>query len=74
MNNLFIKKIDTSKPIFLNNQSMASALVEIQCKLNEVIDVLNILTMEEEETNDTDEDDIMLLNSSNLKNTNKKDK
>lgn len=51
-----IEKIDTTRPIPTVPRDMIRYIIELQEKMNEVIDVINILTLPVDQTIDEDEE------------------
>jgi len=58
-----IEKIDTAQPMKISTIGLCEKVLELQEKLNEVIDMLNIMAMPDEDEVD-DPDDIVLLSAS----------
>lgn len=52
-----ITKIDTSKPLRRSTIDLYEAVVELQTKLNELIDVVNIMTTPDDEDDDIDDEE-----------------
>lgn len=52
-----ISKIDTSKPLRKSTIDLYSAVVELQTKVNEIIDALNVYMLPDDEDADSDDDD-----------------
>ena len=61
-----IEKIDTSKPIRHNTRDIVAAIIEIQVKLNEIIDVVNLSLTPEEPFDDDEDEEPTIVSSSNL--------
>ena len=61
-----IEKIDTSKPIRHNTRDIAAAIIEIQVKLNEIIDVVNLSLTPEEPFDDDEDEEPTIVSPSNL--------
>ena len=61
-----IEKIDTSKPIRHNTRDIVAAIIEIQVKLNEIIDVVNLSLTPEEPFDDDEDEDPTIVSPSNL--------
>ena len=62
----FIERIDTSKPIRHNTMSIVAAIIEIQVKLNEIIDVVNLSLTPEEPFDDDEDEEPTIVSPSNL--------
>lgn len=65
-NDELIEKIDTSKPIKPNTRDIVTAIIEIQVKINEIIDVVNLSLMPEEPFDDDEDEEPTVVSSSNL--------
>jgi len=61
-----IEKIDTSKPIRHNTRDIVAAIIEIQVKLNEIIDVVNLSLAPEEPFDDDEDEEPTIVSPSNL--------
>lgn len=61
-----IEKIDTSKPIRHNTRDIVAAIIEIQVKLNEIIDVVNLSLTPEEPFDDDEDEEPTIVSPSNL--------
>ena len=61
-----IEKIDTSKPIRHNTRDIVAAIIEIQVKLNEIIDVVNLSLIPEEPFDDDEDEEPTIVSPSNL--------
>ena len=61
-----IEKIDTSKPIRHNTRDIVAAIIEIQVKLNEIIDVVNLSLTPEEPFDDDEDEEPTIISPSNL--------
>ena len=61
-----IERIDTSKPIRHNTRDIVAAIIEIQVKLNEIIDVVNLSLTPEEPFDDDEDEEPTIVSSSNL--------
>ena len=61
-----IEKIDTSKPIRHNTRDIVAAIIEIQVKLNEIIDVVNLSLTPEEPFDDDEDEGPTIVSPSNL--------
>ena len=61
-----IEKIDTSKPISHNTRDIVAAIIEIQVKLNEIIDVVNLSLTPEEPFDDDEDEEPTIVSPSNL--------
>lgn len=61
-----IEKIDTSKIIRPNTKDIVAALIELQVKMNEIIDVVNIYLMPDEPLDDDEEDEPTVVSPSNI--------
>lgn len=61
-----IEKIDTSKPIRPNTRDIVTAIIEIQVKLNEIIDVVNLSLTPEEPFDDDEDEEPTVVSPSNL--------
>lgn len=62
----FIERIDTSKPIRHNTRDIVAAIIEIQVKLNEIIDVVNLSLTPEEPFDDDEDEEPTIVSPSNL--------
>ena len=62
-----IERIDTSKPIRHNTRDIVAAIIEIQFKLNEIIDVVNLSLTPEEPFDDDEDEEPTIVSPSNLK-------
>ena len=62
-----IERIDTSKPIRHNTRDIVAAIIEIQVKLNEIIDVVNLSLTPEEPFDDDEDEEPTIVSPSNLK-------
>ena len=61
-----IERIDTSKPIRHNTRDIVAAIIEIQFKLNEIIDVVNLSLTPEEPFDDDEDEEPTIVSPSNL--------
>lgn len=61
-----IERIDTSKPIRHNTRDIVAAIIEIQVKLNEIIDVVNLSLTPEEPFDDDEDEEPTIVSPSNL--------
>ena len=61
-----IERIDTSKPIRHNTRDIVAAIIEIQVKLNEIIDVVNLSLIPEEPFDDDEDEEPTIVSPSNL--------
>lgn len=61
-----IEKIDTSKPLRHNTRDIVAAIIEIQVKLNEIIDVVNLSLTPEEPFDDDEDEEPTIVSPSNL--------
>ena len=61
-----IERIDTSKPIRHNTRDIVAAIIEIQVKLNEIIDVVNLSLTPEEPYDDDEDEEPTIVSPSNL--------
>lgn len=61
-----IERIDTSKPIRHNTRDIVAAIIEIQVKLNEIIDVVNLSLAPEEPFDDDEDEEPTIVSPSNL--------
>ena len=61
-----IERIDTSKPIRHNTRDIVAAIIEIQVKLNEIIDVVNLSLIPEEPFDDDEDEAPTIVSPSNL--------
>ena len=61
-----IERIDTSKPIRHNTRDIVAAIIEIQVKLNEIIDVVNLSLIPEEPFDDDEDEEPPIVSPSNL--------
>ena len=61
-----IERIDTSKPIRNNTRDIVAAIIEIQVKLNEIIDVVNLSLTPEEPFDDDEDEEPTIVSPSNL--------
>ena len=60
-----IERIDTSKPIRHNTRDIVAAIIEIQVKLNEIIDVVNLSLTPEEPFDDDEDEEPTIVSPSN---------
>ena len=67
-----IERIDTSKPIRHNTRDIAAAIIEIQVKLNEIIDVVNLSLIPEEPFDDDEDEEPTIVSNLTLRSKNKK--
>lgn len=56
-NELAIEQIDTTKQIRRNSPELVEAVLELQEKINEIIEVINVLTLPDDEEAMMDEED-----------------
>lgn len=61
-----IEKIDTSKIIRPNTKDIVAELINLQVKVNEVIDYINMYIMPDEPFDDDDEDGPTVVSPSNI--------
>lgn len=61
-----IEKIDTSKPLRHNTRDIVAAIIEIQVKLNEIIDAVNLSLTPEEPFDDDEDEEPTIVSPSNL--------
>ena len=61
-----LERIDTSKPIRHNTRDIVAAIIEIQVKLNEIIDVVNLSLTPEEPFDDDEDEEPTIVSPSNL--------
>lgn len=64
--NELIEKIDTSKLIRPNTRDLVAALVELQVKMNEIIEVVNLTLMPDDSFDDEDDEEPTVISPSNL--------
>lgn len=55
---MIVEKIDTSKPIHLRLDSLRSSIIDLQVKVNELVDIINEQLIPDDDFNyDEEEDD-----------------
>lgn len=52
-----VEKIDTSKPIHLRLDSLRSSIINLQVKVNELVDIINEQLIPDDDFNYDEEDD-----------------